>query len=136
MSEAIDQGGAAPAASPDYSSALFPQHVAMLTASGISPEVAAARGYVSVDRKARLDKLGFSPAQRHVPGLLVPVHDVAGQVATFQYRPDLPRWRDGKQVKYETVRGARMVVDVPPAVRGWLADPAKPLIVTEGGQEG
>src|SRR4051794_23606283 len=107
-----------------YPSSLFLQHAALLEASGIPAEIATARGYVSVDTKARLKPLGFSETQRNVPGLLIPIWSVAGERVTFQYRPDEPRERhDGKRIKYETPTRSRMVLDVPPTVRKHLDDP-------------
>ena len=100
-----------------YPSSIFPQHADLLRASGIPPSVAAARGYISVDTKARLKGLGFSDGQRSVPGLLIPIWNASGEVALHQYRPDAPRERDGKPVKYETPLKSRMVLDVPPSAR-------------------
>lgn len=111
---------------------LLPAHQALLDASCIAPEVAAARGYRSVTVQADLLRLGFARSQRLVPALLIPVRDVHGQVATYQSRPDTPRIRDGKPLKYETPAGSSMVLDVPPSVRPRLADPATPLFITEG----
>lgn len=117
----------------EYGMRLFAQHAAMLKASAVSPEVAAERGYLTVDTKVRLEKLGFSPPQRIVPTLLVPVYDEHGEVALYQHRPDDPRRNStGKPIKYETPSKARMVVDVPPRVREKLGDPSIPLTVTEG----
>lgn len=117
----------------EYGMRLFDQHAALLKGSAIDPEVAAERGYVTVDTKTRLEKLGFSPAQRIVPTLLVPVYDEHGEVALYQHRPDDPRRNStGKPIKYETPNKARMVVDVPPRVREKLGDPSIPLTVTEG----
>ena len=59
---------------------LLAHHAALLTASAISDEVASARGYRSVERKARLTELGFSVRQARVPALLIPVWSVAGNV--------------------------------------------------------
>src|SRR5439155_6512773 len=42
---------------------LLPHHERLLTASAISPEVAAARGYRSVERTAELKGLGFAGSQ-------------------------------------------------------------------------
>lgn len=70
---------------------LFPQHAALLEGSGITPEVAEARGYVSCDTKATLARLGFGQSARLVPGLLIPIHTVLGGVVFHQYRPDSPR---------------------------------------------
>ena len=43
-----------------YGAAIFPQHAKLLADSAISPEVARARGYVSVDIKKCLENLGLS----------------------------------------------------------------------------
>jgi len=111
---------------------LLPQHAALISSSSISPEVSKARGYRSVTTRAELRRLGFGEAQCRVPSLLIPIRGVAGEVVTYQIRPDQPRSKGGKIVKYETPVGARMVVDVPPAVRTWLGDPSRPLFITEG----
>jgi hypothetical protein len=112
---------------------LFPQHAALLRGSGITAEVAQARGYVSVDTKAALGRFGFGQSARRVPGLLIPVWDVTGRIAFHQYRPDTPRTNaDGKPVKYETPRNARMALDVHPFAKEWIGDPGRPLFVTEG----
>lgn len=118
----------------DYRSLLlFPQHAALVCKSGVTPEVAEARGYMSVDAKATLGRFGFGPAQRRVPGLLIPVYNVAGKIAFHQYRPDSPRTSaGGKPIKYETPRNVRMAMDVHPMARPWLADPQRPLFITEG----
>jgi hypothetical protein len=104
----------------------------MLKSSVISPEVARARGYHSVTIRAELERLGFGATQRLVPALVIPIWGVAGEIATYQLRPDVPRIRDGKPVKYETLAGTRMVLDVPPLARRWLGDPKRPLFITEG----
>ena len=117
---------------PASSDGLLPQHAALLTASAIRDEVAFARGYRSVDQKARLIELGFSSTQARVPALLIPIWNVNGEIALYQTRADEPRIVDGKPVKYETPSGSRMVLDVPPICRMSLADPQVPLFVTEG----
>src|SRR5262249_19862903 len=109
-------------------------HAALLAASGITPEVARARGYRSMPntKKAReeLHSLGFAWSQCRVPALLIPVHGVGnGGAVTYQLRPDRPRHKDGKPLKYETPAGARMVLDVPPGARAWLGDPKLPLLI-------
>src|SRR5215218_8758214 len=124
------------APAPDYGRPLLPQHAALLAASAIAPEVAAARGYCSVETKARLKGLGFGEAQRNVPGLLIPIWNVAGELATYQCRPDAPRVSPkGNPVKYETPAGSRMVLDVPKLVRPALGDPTRPLFITEGARK-
>ncbi len=116
---------------------LLPHHEAMLLdESGITPEIVEERGYRSIEKKVELKELGFSDAQRNVPGMLVPVWSVNGEIATYQYRPDWPRTKDGKSVKYETPPGTGMVLDVHPRVRKMLGDPKVPLMITEGVKKG
>lgn len=117
-----------------YSGALLPQHAEMLAASKITPEHASARGYQSVDERTWFDRAGVNvtKAGRRVPGLLVPQLRADGSTWGYQYRPDDPRLRDGKPVKYETPVGQRNGIDVPPGVAHHLGDPSVPLWVTEG----
>jgi len=115
-----------------YGVAIFPQHAEALADSGITPDHTRARGYVSVDTKKRLEDLGITRAGRNVPGLLVLQLRADGSTWGYQYRPDRPRERDGRPVKYETPTGQRNGIDVPPGVGPQLGDPAVPLWVTEG----
>jgi putative DNA primase/helicase len=111
---------------------LQPNHAALIAQSGISRDVAEARGYRTVTKKGELRDLGFSQSQARVPALLVPVHAVVGGVALYQIRPDAPRMKKGKTLKYETPLGARMALDVPPSARGQIGNPNIPLFITEG----
>ena len=112
---------------------LLPQHQARLDASSIAPEVAAMRGYFSAKRRRDLEAFGFQGRQAQlVPSLVIPIFDVRGQVAIHQLRPDTPREKNGKRIKYETKAGVRMVIDVPPGARAGLAHPSVPLFITEG----
>ena len=115
---------------------LLPQHRALIEASGISSEVAAARGYFSATDASGLIELGFRDYQARAPALVVPVHDVTGAVAFYQIRPDHPRLtKAGKEIKYETPAGTQLCVDVPRAIRNQLTDPAVPLWITEGARK-
>ena len=117
----------------DYGPDLMPQHAALLADSAITPEVAMARGYRSVTKKADLKGLGFTDRQSRVPALLIPVWGVTGEVVLYQARPDQPRIdKRGKAVKYETPAESRMAVDVHPMARPFLGDPSRPLYITEG----
>ena len=111
---------------------LLPQHQALIEASAITPEVAQARGYRSITSRDELQRLGFPASQQLVPALLNPVWSIQGAIGTYQIRPDTPRLRAGKPVKYETVAHSRMVLDVPPATRPHLGNPSVPLWITEG----
>ncbi len=115
------------------SATLLSHHAELIAASAIAADVAEARGYRSVETKAELRRLGFVDSQCRVPALLIPIWDAWGEIATYQVRPDEPRiGKGGKPVKYETPKGTRMVLDVPPSVRSLLGDPSVPLFVTEG----
>jgi hypothetical protein len=111
---------------------LFPQHAALLAASAITSEVAAARGYRTVTKKSEMRALGFSETQARVPALLIPIYNVVGEVVLYQARPDVPRIKDTKALKYETPLNARMALDVPPGARPQIGNPAVPLFITEG----
>lgn len=122
---------------PDLPSVLLPQHQAQLDASGISAEVARGRGYRSITRPEELEVLGFSkPQRKRVPGLLIPIHNVDGKLVQHQYRPDNPRQdRNGKVIKYETVKGKPLCLDVPISVRPSLGDPKIELWIAEGSKK-
>jgi hypothetical protein len=112
---------------------LFGHHRELLEARAIAPGVIQARGYTSTVMPAWLREQRFSrQVSELVPGLVIPVRDVLGDLRYCQYRPDKPRVLDGKPVKYETPPRTRIVLDVPPQVRGKLADPGSPLWITEG----
>src|SRR5262245_46629081 len=112
---------------------LSEKHFLMLhDESGISSEVIEARGYRTITDPQDLADIGFSPCQRSVPGLLLPLHTTDGSQTFCVYRPDNPRKREGKIVKYEIPAKHGMRVDCPPSCRARLADPKIPLWVTEG----
>ncbi len=112
---------------------LLPHHARLIEASAIAPDVARARGYRSVTDAAELRRLGFGPAQARTPSLLIPIYGpVDTEAVLYQSRPDEPRERSDKPVKYETVAGAGMRLDVPPPARTRIGDPDEPLWVTEG----
>jgi hypothetical protein len=94
------------------------------------------RGYWTATTKAELRALGFGTTQLHVPALVLPVFNVAGEIALYQARPDHPRIKDGKPVKYETVSGSRIVLDCHPIARSQLGNPRVPLFITEGIKKG
>lgn len=119
----------------DEGNLLLPQHQRLIEESQIASDVAAARGYRSITTKADARRLGFADAQCNVPALLIPVWGVDGEIATYQLRPDTPRVKDGKPLKYETPAGSRMALDVPRGIRGLLGDPAVPLVITEGARK-
>ncbi len=100
--------------------------------SGIAPEIVKARGYETVTTKTELSRLGFTKIQQSCPALKIPIYGPDGEIAFVQIRPDDPRYRDGKRIKYEMPRGVRMTFDVHPFARDKLGDPSTPLFITEG----
>lgn len=107
-------------------------HECLLRESAISAEVAAARGYRTVWERRGLARLGFKDYQQRVPALLIPLYDVFGEPAGYQARPDSPRLRASKPLKYENPAGQRGAIDCNPLVRDSMKDPSIPLWVTEG----
>jgi Domain of unknown function (DUF3854) len=115
---------------------LLPHHREMLEASSIAEDVAAERGYFSVEQKRELEQLGFGRTQQLVPALVIPIHGVvAGEAPWFIHRPDEPRVKDGRPRKYEIPARRKMSLDIHPRVRGNLANPALPLFITEGSKK-
>jgi hypothetical protein len=124
---------------------LSDRHLRMLLdESGISMAVITARGYRTITDAAELVALGFGPAQRRVPGLLLPLHTTDGQLGPAIYRPDNPRVVENRRkknpdgtygqrvIKYEQPKGEPVRVDCPPQCRPSLADPTVSLFITEG----
>lgn len=104
--------------------------------SGLSADVIKARGYRTVTEPDDLLTLGFSRSQASAaPGLLVPSLDVEGG-KHYQFKPEKPRrLKKDKPAKYETAKGARVHIDVPPAAASSLTDPTVPLYITEGAKK-
>jgi hypothetical protein len=107
----------------------------MLAASAIDGAVAHERGYYSVERKQDLERVGFARSQQNVPSLVVPIHTVVPGEKWFIHRPDEPRFKDGREIKYEIPAGRKISLDIHPRARANLANPAFPLFVTEGSKK-
>jgi hypothetical protein len=103
--------------------------------SAIAPEIIKERGYFTVTKKQQAIALGFGPTQAR-PGLVFPIHGLSREPVGRQLRPDEPREKDGKLVKYETPRGARAVPDIHPRMQPKLADWKVRLWITEGIKKG
>jgi hypothetical protein len=124
---------------------LSEHHLTMLKVeSSISDQVIDARGYRTVTEKGELIEYGFSPIQRRVPGLLIPLHTTDGNIGLHVYRPDNPRTRENRKkrdadgmhpvkvTKYETPQDGKVRIDCPPVCRKDLGNPNVPLYITEG----
>jgi P4 family phage/plasmid primase-like protien len=112
----------------------------LVEASGIAPDVVGERGYWSATTKDELAALGFKPAQRRVPALVLPKYTTAGVNGLHEIRPDTPRvqQRDGKPraVKYDVPAGSKPTIDVHPRTVPVLGDPAVRLLIGEGIRKG
>jgi hypothetical protein len=107
-------------------------HRQLLQESTIRSDVAEARGYQTISNSQALPPL-FTGRQRERHGLLIPIRNVTGAIATYQLRPDNPRHdARGKAIKYETAAAGRSCLDVPEAVRPYLIDTSERLWITEG----
>jgi len=93
--------------------ALLEHHHQHLVRSAMTDQVMVERKYESILGEKRLEQLGFTKAQRRTPGILMPLWGVDGQIVGHQYRPDNPRNRNGKAIKYETPSGAANRIDCP-----------------------
>jgi uncharacterized protein (DUF927 family) len=112
------------------------RHYVMLHGeSGISDAVMRERGYRSVHSKADFEGTEFSPSQRRVGGILIPVWTVSGKQGGWEFRPDEPRRLSDRVIKYEWPRGKGRRFDIPPRCHETLGDPERPLWITEGAKK-
>jgi Domain of unknown function (DUF3854) len=132
-------------------SQLSDAHLKLIKDAAIEPKVARERGYRTITTKAELERCGFGQSQRITPTLLIPIFGPMGEHRGYQHRPDEPRSKNGKVIKYEFPTSKwRMAVDVHPSLSRkrvkqndgpyfdttelppLIADPAVPLFITEG----
>ncbi len=99
--------------------------------SGISPDVAAERGYRTARTRSEVPE-AFKDYQRK-PGLVVPMYSPDGETVGYQLRPDKPR-KGGP--KYETPSGISPVVDVHPKMLQEARNGCGPILITEGAKTG
>src|SRR5262249_50155843 len=117
---------------------LLPQHLQDLRASGLSDATIEVCGFISTDKPDVIGQLlnWRSAAADLGPCLVIPFRRPDGPpipLAEFcRLKPDKPRTRDGRPVKYEQPVGKPLHAYFPPGTIAALADPARPLIVTEG----
>ena len=107
----------------------------LLEESGISPDVAAKRGYYTARTRAEVPE-AFAGYQRR-PGLVAPMLSADGETRGWQLRPDNPRKdKGGKPLKYETPDGSSPVVDVHPRMLQEVRSGSGSLLITEGCKTG
>ena len=111
-----------------------PGHLAMLAASGITPDHAALRGYETIDRQAPAgraeDRQGCPQPRPRPAGADAALRRLApGATSTG---PTIRGCATASSIKYETPWRQRNGLDFPPGVAPMLGDPAIPLWITEG----
>jgi len=103
--------------------------------SSISRAVVEGRGYWTATRRAQLENL-VKPYQRRVAALVVPTYSPDGETTSLQVRPDRPRVRGGKTIKYETPADSLCILDVHPSMYALARDASADLWITEGVKKG
>jgi hypothetical protein len=108
---------------------LSPEHRQWLKSCAISDEVIDVRTYWSATDKADLGKLGFSPVQRNVPALVVPIWDQTGNVRLHQIRADEARFSKHGPIEFEVPWRSKLAADLHPHVRTAVLTPEAPLFI-------
>jgi putative DNA primase/helicase len=113
---------------------LLPQHGDELRKSGLSGEQIAACAFRTVYAKEAAELLGWKSAPTKMgPFLAIPFFAADGTPLDYvRLKPARPRQKNRKPVKYESPVGRPNRAYLPPRTRAALADPAFPLLLTEG----
>jgi hypothetical protein len=124
---------------------LDPGDLEMIQNSGVTPEVAAARGYRTVRSVDEVPEVFNREQRKLVPALLIPVWgvDATTQPITYELRPAKPRpdgrtaraGVDAKTRKYEFPGKQPKRLDVPRTCLAELGNPDVPLWITEGARK-
>lgn len=114
---------------------LLPHHLKDLRKSGLTDETIAAAGiYSETDYDNLKVILGCTYRPKKLaPALVFPYLDQGGQPSGYQViKPDRPRIKADKPIKYEAPQGRPSRIYIPPRTHGVLNDPSCELIITEG----
>lgn len=137
--------------------ALSQSDLRLLQDSATDPIVACERDYYTELVKARSKEKGLGALQ----GLTIPLRNALGEIVGYQLRPHRPLTnKKGKLVKYVSVRGSKLIIDVPwrlsqprphqspetvtelayadpvPTMRkAMIADDSVPVVITEGARK-
>jgi putative DNA primase/helicase len=108
------------------------KHMALLTSSAITPDVAFSAGVFSVTNAEDVPEVFREwPGRGSIPGLVFPWRGLTDEV--LQLRPDRPVKRgDGSEAKYVFPKGVELVLSVHPLMEALVRDPEVPLVITEG----
>ena len=114
---------------------LLPQHLEDLRRSGLLDEQILACGFRSEANPAIWSKhLNWKPPRSDSgAAMCIPYFGTDGKPFGYvRLKLDKPRMIAGKPIKYESAKGSHNRAYFPPGTRAALADPTKPLILTEG----
>ena len=110
----------------------FPQHAAMLAASGITARARPRPRLPSGGHQGAARAVGVTKAGRNVPGLLVPMLRTDGSRGATSTGPTTRGYAAASRSSTRHPPGSATGIDVPPGVGRLLDDPAMPLWITEG----
>lgn len=111
---------------------LLPHHVEHLRASGLSDETIASAQLRSVTDPAEAGAFLRWTGAGPVPAIALPNLGYDGAVNFTYLRPDVPRQKGDRVLKYETPVGQSPRPYFAPGAAALLADPRAPLVFTEG----
>src|SRR5574340_506120 len=123
-----------PVADTDWPATILPHHRKDLERSGIRPETARAAGvYSEIDSGKLACILDWRKLPKKMaPALVFPFTAADGRNGYARIKPDHPRTRGDKLVKYESPKGRPNEVYLPPGVAASISDPRAQLLLTEG----
>lgn len=116
-------------------STILPHHLADLRRSGLNDATISDCGFRSESNYIRLAMiLGWQKwPKRMGAALVIPFHGPNGENGYCRLKADTARKdRNGKQIKYESPRGHRNRIFIPPGTLAHLNEPTTELLITEG----
>ena len=118
----------------DHLAGLLDHHLAELRRSGLTDETIRVAGIHSEVEPAKLATIldWKRYPSKCCPAIVFPFTDADGRNGYTRVKPDRPRQKGGKPVKYESPQGRPNEVYLPPGVGDILADPTRELLITEG----
>lgn len=113
---------------------ILPHHLAELRKSGLSDSIIVAAGIQSVANPQRLEAIlgRRKMPKRMAPALVFPFVSAEGQNGYCRIKPDNPRRKGERVVKYESPIGRANEIYLPPGVAEVLNRPDAELLLTEG----
>lgn len=113
---------------------LLPHHLRELRASGLTDATITAAGIRSETSAGKLAiMLNWQKApQKMAPAIVYPFVKADGGNGFYRVKPDHPRKRNGKPIKYESPVGSINDIYLPPGVAAKLAEPTQEIVITEG----